>query len=45
MPTALITAVVREQIPMQYQHALLNPSQGSQISQIDAMNENVGPDN
>jgi hypothetical protein len=26
------------------QHALLNPSQRSQLSQIDAMNENVDPD-
>ena len=45
MPTVLITAVVSEQIPMRHQHALLNPSQGSQISQIDAINENVGLDN
>jgi hypothetical protein len=45
MPTVLITAVVSEQIHMRHQHALLNPSQWSQISQIDAINENVGLDN
>jgi hypothetical protein len=43
MPTALITAVVSEQIRMRYQHALLNPSQRSHFSQID-VNENVDPD-